>query len=110
MATFSLLGLTVGLPVWLFSTSVVPNVSASVQSIPPPEQHHVDSKVDLSPSLSVSMSSSSTFPGESLDSSNLVAKKNKKKNTKKKKLDKREAHAAAISPHKYSTDKPSNLP
>ena len=30
MATLSLPGLTVGLPVWLFSTSVVPNVSTTV--------------------------------------------------------------------------------
>ena len=47
MATLSLLGLTVGLPVWLFSTSLVPAISTSSQLIPPPEQHHVDSKVDV---------------------------------------------------------------
>ena len=70
MATLSLHGLTVGFPVWLFSTSVVPNVSDTGQSVSPPEQHHVDSKVDLSPSSSISTSSSSTSPGESLDSSN----------------------------------------
>ena len=70
MAMLSLPGLTVGLPVWLFSTSVVPNVSSTTQSVPPLEQHHVDSKVDLSPSFPVSTSSSSTSPGESLDSSN----------------------------------------
>ena len=70
MATLSLPGLTVGLPVWLFSTSVVPIVSATGQSAPPPEQCHVDSKVDLSPSSPVSVSSSSTSPSESLDSSN----------------------------------------
>ena len=67
MATLSLPGLTVGLSVWLFSTSIVLNVSATVQLVPPPEQHHVDSKVDLSPSLPVSASSSSTSPGESMD-------------------------------------------
>ena len=89
MATLSLPGLTVGLPVWLFSTSLVPTVSTAGQSVPPPEQHHVDSKVDLSPSLPISASSSSTLPGESLDSSNQVAKKKKKK-TKKKKSPKRE--------------------
>ena len=93
MATLSLPGLTVGLPVWLFSTYVVPNISVTVQLVPPPEQHHVDSKVDLSPYSSVSVSSSSTLPGESLNSSNQVAKKKKK--TKKKKSDKREAKAAA---------------
>ena len=70
MATLSLPGLTVGLPIWLFSTSVIPSVSIVGQSVPPPEQHHVDSKVGLSHSSSVSTSSSSTSLGESLDSSN----------------------------------------
>src|SRR6202034_3321436 len=79
MATLSLPGLTVGFPVWLFSTSMVSNVSTTGQSVPPPEQHHVDSKVDLSPSSPVSSSSPSTSPDESLDSSNQVAKKKKKK-------------------------------
>ena len=109
MATLSLPGLTVGLPIWLFSTSVAMNVSATVQSVPPPEQHHVYSKVDLSRSSPVSASSSSTFPGESLDSSNQVAKKKKKK-TRKKKLDKGEASSAAIVPKKPSVDKPPNPP
>ena len=99
MATLSLPGLTVGLPVWFFSTSVVPNVSPTVQSVPPPQQHHVDSKVELSPSS----------PGESLDSSNQVAKKKKKK-TKKKKSDKREAKAAATASNAPPLDKPSNPP
>ena len=89
MATLSLPGLTVGLPVWLFSTSLVPTISTAGQSVPPPEQHRVDSKVDLSPSSPVSASSSSTSPRESLDSSNQVAKK-KKKMTKKKKTPRRE--------------------
>jgi len=84
MATLSLPGLTVGLPVWLFSTSVLLNVPTTGQSIPPLEQHHVDSKVDLSPSSLVSSSSSSTSLGESFDSSTQVVKKN----TKKKKSDK----------------------
>ena len=109
MATLSLPGLTVGLPVWLFSTSVVPNVSTTVQSVPPPGQHHVDSKVDLSPSSPVSASSSSTSPGESMNSSNQVAKKKKKKK-KKKKSNKGEASSMAIAPKKPSIDKPSNPP
>ena len=96
MATLSLPGLTVGLPVWLFSTSVVPDVSVTGQSVPPPEQQHVDPKVDLSPSSPVSASSSSTLPGESLDSSNQVAKKKKKK-TNKQKSYKREAKATVWS-------------
>ena len=104
MATLSLPRLTVGLPVWLFSTSVVPNVSATVQSVPPPEQHHFDSKVYLSPSSPVSASSSSTSPSESLDSSNRVAKK------KKKKSDKGEASSMAIAPKKPSIDKYPNPP
>ena len=109
MATLSLPGLTVGLPVWLFSTSVVSNVSTTVQSVPPTEQHHVDSKVDLSPSSPVSASSSSTSPGESLDSSNQVAKKKKKK-TKKKKSDKREAKSATAVSETPPLDSPSNPP
>ena len=47
MATLSLPGLTIGLPVWLFSTSVDPSVQTAFQpSSPPPEQHkpHVDPK------------------------------------------------------------------
>ena len=77
MEILSLPGLTVGFPVWFFSTSVVPNVSATGQSVPPPEQHFVDCKMNLSPSSPVSMSSSSTSLGESLDLSNQVAKKKK---------------------------------
>ena len=97
MATLSLPRLTVGLHVWLFSTSLVPNVLPTSQSVPPPEQHHVDSKVDLSPSSPVSTSSSSTSLGESLDSSNQVAKKKKKKKTKKKKSHKREVKKYSLS-------------
>jgi len=75
MATLSLPGLTIGLTVWLFSTSLVPTVSTTSQLVPPPEQHHVDSKVDLSPSSPVSTSSSSTSPSESLDSRSLVSER-----------------------------------
>ena len=103
MATLSLPGLTVGLPVWFFSTSVVPNVSATGQSVPPPEQNHVDSKVDLSPSSPIYASSSSTSPTESLDSSNQVAKKKKKSN-------KRDAKVAATISDTPPLDKPSNPP
>src|SRR5271168_1081045 len=90
MATLSLPGLTVGLPVWLFSTSLVPTVSANASPVSPPAQHHVEPKVGLSPSTPTSTSPSCTSPGESLDSSNQVAKKKKKK-TKKKKSPKGEA-------------------
>ena len=70
MATLSLPGLTVGLLVWLFSTSTISSILPFVQPYPPPEKNHVAFKVDLSPSSPVSASSSSTSPDESLDSSN----------------------------------------
>ena len=97
MATLSLPGLTVGLPLLLFSTSLVPTILAVSPLVPPPEQHHVDSKVDLSPSMPTSTSSSSTSPGESLDSNNQVAKKKKKK-TKKMKSPKGEATSITLAP------------
>ena len=109
MATLSLPGLTVGLPVWLFSTSLVPAVSAASPSVPPPEQHHVDPKVDLSPSTPTSTSSSCTSPGESLDSNNQVAKKKKKK-TKKKKDPKGEARSTALTPSTPEVGSPSAPP
>jgi hypothetical protein len=93
IATLSLPGLTIGLPVWLFSTQVIPNaVSASVTSTSPQEhQPHVDpspsspvrssSPSSLARSPSVSSSSSS----ESSEASNPVNKKKKKRKIKKKK-------------------------
>ena len=109
MATLSLPWLTVGLPVWLFSTSLVPAISLSGQLVPPPEQHHVDSRVDLSPSTLISTSSSSTSPGESLDSSNQVAKK-KKKRTKKKKSSKGEAASITLTPPSPPEVRPPSAP
>jgi hypothetical protein len=93
IATLSLPGLTIGLPVWLFSTQVIPNaVSASVVSTSPQEhQPHVDpspsspvrssspSSLARSPSISSSSSSESSEP------SNSVNKKKKKRKNKKKK-------------------------
>jgi hypothetical protein len=93
IATLSLLGLTIGLPVWLFSTQVVLNaVSASVTSTSPQEhQPHVDpspsspvrssSPSSLARSPSISSSSSS----ESSEASNPVNKNQKKRKIKKKK-------------------------
>ena len=85
ITTLSLPGLTIGLPVWLFSNSMVSSVVTPVPPPPPPpEQHHVDSKVDPFPSSPIAASSSSTSPGETVDFTNQVAKKKKKKtNTKK---------------------------
>jgi hypothetical protein len=94
IATLSLPGLTIGLPVWLFSTQVIPNaVSASVVSTSPQEhQPHVDpspsspvrssSPSSLARSPSISSSSSS----ESSEASNSVNKKKKKRKNKKKKI------------------------
>ena len=79
MATFSLLGLAFGLPIWLFSTLVVPSALTYVQMSPSPEQHHVDYNVDPSPSSPISSPCSSSSPGESMDSNNLEAKKKNKR-------------------------------
>jgi hypothetical protein len=93
IATFSLLGLTIGLPVWLFSTQVIPNaVSASFTSTSPQEhQPHVDPSPSslvrsFSPSsLAMLPSVSSSSLGESFEASNSVNKKKKKRKIKKKK-------------------------
>jgi hypothetical protein len=101
IATLSLSGLTIGLPVWLFSTQVIPNVvSASVTSTSPQEHKpHVDpspsslvrsyspsSLRSYSPSsLARSPSLSSSSSSESSEASNLVNKKKKKRKIKKKK-------------------------
>jgi hypothetical protein len=93
IATLSLPGLTIGLPVWLFSTQVIPNsTSASiVRTFPQEHQPHVDP----SPSSPVRSSSpyplaryfsvSSSSPSESSKDSNPVDKKKKKRKNKKKK-------------------------
>jgi hypothetical protein len=95
IATLSLPGLTIGLPVWLFSTQVIPNaVSASVVRTSPHEnQPHVDTSPSspvrsfspsspvrsFSPSsLARSPSISSSSSSESSEDSNLVNKKKKK--------------------------------
>jgi hypothetical protein len=59
IANLSLPGLTIGLPVWLFSTPVILNaISASDVSIPPTHQPHVNlspSSPIMSPSISPSL-------------------------------------------------------
>jgi hypothetical protein len=94
IATLSLPGLTIGLPVWLFSTQVIPNaVSASVtRTSPQGHQTHVDpspsspvrSSSPSSPARSPSVSSS--LSSESYESSNLVNRKKKKKDKQGSKL------------------------
>jgi hypothetical protein len=94
IATLSLPGLTIGLPVWLFSTQVIPNVvSASVTSTSPQEhQTHVDpspsSPVRSSSPSSLAMlpSISSSSSSESSEARNSVNKKKKKRKNKKKKI------------------------
>ena len=109
MATLSLPGLTIGLPIWLFSTSVVPSVLTPVQTSPSFESHHDDSKVDLSPSFPVPSSYPSTSPSESSKSSNQKGKKKKKK-MKMKKSNKREANHASINLNAPPIEKPYGPP
>lgn len=80
MATLSLPGFTIGLPVWLISTPMVLNVQTAPQPRSPPlEQVHPN--IDPFPSSVIISSSFSFFShGESLDSSNQEAKKKKQNN------------------------------
>ena len=92
MATLSLPGFTIGLLIWLFSTSLAPNTSI----VPPqpnaspqqssPSQHHQPSVDPLPSSPNFSSSISSSSLGESLDASNQVAEKKKKKKQDKKEV------------------------
>jgi hypothetical protein len=93
IATLSLPGLTIGLPVWLFSTQVIPNaVSSSVTSTSPQgNQPHVNPSTSslvrsfFPSSLAISPFVSSSLSGESSEASNPVNKKKKKRKIKKKK-------------------------
>jgi hypothetical protein len=93
VATLSLPGLTIGLPVWLFPTPVIPNppnVSVAPNTLdvntPPTHQPHVD----FSPSSPInSPSISPSLPSESSKASSQVDQKKKKRKEKKKKSPKR---------------------
>jgi hypothetical protein len=93
IAILNLPGLTTGLPVWLFSTQVIPNaVSSSVIRTSPQEhQPHVDPspsslvRYSLPSSLARTLSISSSSLSESYEASNPVNKKKKKRKIKKKK-------------------------
>jgi hypothetical protein len=93
VATLSLPGLTIGLPVWLFPTPVIPNppdVSIAPNTLdvnaPPTHQPHVD----FSPSSPIkSPSISPSSPSESSKESSQVDQKKKKRKEKKKKSPKR---------------------
>ena len=76
MATLSLPGFTIGLPIWLFSTSLAPNTpivppqpDASPQQSSP-SQHHQPSVDPLPSSPNISSSIYSSSLGKSLDASN----------------------------------------
>jgi hypothetical protein len=89
VATLSLPGLTIGLPVWLFPTLVIPNppnVSAAPNTLDvntsPTHQPHVE----FSPSSSIkSPSISPSSPSESSKESSQVDQKKKKQKEKRKK-------------------------
>jgi hypothetical protein len=93
VATLSLPGLTIGLPVWLFPTPVIPNppnVSVAPNTLdvntPPTHQPHVE----FSPSSPIkSPSISPSSPSESSKASSQVDQKKKKRKEKKKKSPKR---------------------
>jgi hypothetical protein len=93
IATLSLPGLTIGLPVWLFSTQVILNEASAYVVSTSPQQHqpHVDPSPSSSvrssspSSLATSSSISSSSQSESSETSNLVDKKKKKRKNKKKK-------------------------
>ena len=90
MATLSLPGFMIGLPVWLFSTYLIPNtpiiLAQPIFSPQPssPYQHHQPIVDPLPSSSNMSSSPSSSLLGKSLDASNQVTKKKKKWKKKKK--------------------------
>ena len=87
MATLSLPGLTIGLPVWLFSSPVIPCTPVVSDPNPSSQEHqpHVDPSPS-SPNVSSPISPSSLV--ESCSTSSQVDKKKKKKRKIKKKKNK----------------------
>jgi hypothetical protein len=69
ISTLSLLGFTIGLPIWFFSTPVIMNASGASDASTPPQEYqpHVDPS-SSSPVRSSSLSSSS--PSERSEASN----------------------------------------
>jgi hypothetical protein len=97
MATLNILGLNVGLPVWLWTT---PNVSNSLDAsqISTLCQGH---RMDFDPSPSASTKFTSPPPpssGESLATSNQKSKRNRKRKSKKKKSPTSASHVGDLSP------------
>jgi hypothetical protein len=93
VATLSLPGLTIGLPVWLFPTPVIPNppnvsVAPNTLDVNTPPTHQPN--VEFSPSSPIkSPSISPSSPSESSKASSQVDQKKKKQKEKKKKSPKR---------------------
>jgi hypothetical protein len=93
VATLSLPGLTIGLPVWLFPTPVIPNppnvsVAPNTLDVNTPPTHQP--RVEFSPSSPIKSSSISPYsPSESSKASSQVDQKMKKWKEKKKKSPKR---------------------
>ena len=84
MAILSLPILTIGLPIWLFSSPVIP--CTPVASNPNPSSQEHQPHVDPSPSSpDVSSPISTSSPVESCSTTSQVDKKKKKRNIKKKK-------------------------
>ena len=85
MATLNLPGLTIGLPIWLFSNPVIPNASFVLD--PGPLLHEHQPHVNPSPSSSTveSTSLSSSSPVEKSDVSKRAGKKKLERKDKKKK-------------------------
>ena len=85
MATLNLLGLTVGLPICLFSNHVIPTASFVSDTGPLPHEHqpHVNPSPSSSNVELTSLSSSS--PVENSNVSKRAGKKNMKRKPKKKK-------------------------
>ena len=82
MATFFLPGLRIGLPIWLFSTSVIQNAVIPKQS----NKQLDDTRVTPQPSTSsVSLSPPSSLLGKAGKAKNQVTEKKKKGKEKKKK-------------------------
>lgn len=105
IATLSLLGFTIGLPIWLFSTSL----AQSTPIVPPqqssPSQHHQPSVDPLPSSPNFSSSISCSSPSKSFDASNQEAKKKKKK----KKQDKKEVNQPTMAVSVSCVEENSNM-
>ena len=96
MATLSLPGLTIGLPVWLFSTNVVQNTTIPEQS----SQQLDQTKVAHQPSTS-----SSSPPSSSLDGTGKTKNQVRKEKKEKKKKEKKKKEPKATGGKQVASDK-----